>query len=184
MMRPPPEPPGHASRSGAIPLALERTKSAHLALLPLFSCELRRLSDLEKVTHGGTPTGGAPEATEPLDLAPPWLGGGQGHGLWRPDRPYRRAPSSSCPPSSRSPQLARSNSEQIMASPGTAIGRTTQVLDRTRPTRTRQRTSSSSATTDATRASSSALERTRPPAPAGDRRGTRNRVRTTGRSEI
>ena len=128
MMRPPPEPPGHASRSGAIPLALERTKSAHLALLPLFSCELRRLSDLEKVTHGGTPTGGAPEATEPLDLAPPWLGGGQGHGLWRPDRPYRRAPSSSCPPSSRSPQLARSNSEQIMASPGTAIGRTTQIL--------------------------------------------------------
>ena len=78
MMRPPPEPPGHASRSGAIPLALERTKSAHLALLPLFSCELRRLSDLEKVTHGGTPTGGAPEAAELLDLAPPWLGGVRG----------------------------------------------------------------------------------------------------------
>ena len=75
MMRPTPEPPGHASRSGAIPLALERTKSAHLALLPLFSCELRRLSLHERKTRGGTPTGGAPEAIEPLDLAPPWLAG-------------------------------------------------------------------------------------------------------------
>ena len=123
MMRPPTKPPGHTSRSGAIPLALDRTKSAHLALLPLFSCELRRLSLRVSMTRGGKPTAGAPEPTEPLDLVSPWVGG-----LWRPDRPYRRAPSSSCPPSSRSPQLARSYSEQIMASPGTAIGRTTQIL--------------------------------------------------------
>ena len=63
-----------------------------------------------------------------LILPPPGLGGVRGMVCGAQTDHIDVLPLPSCPPSARSPQLARSNSEQIMASPGTAIGRTTQIL--------------------------------------------------------